>query len=221
MVTSLPGSPTRSRVMSGATAASDGAAPPAAALSASEARAARARPACAVRGKTMRPTSIRSAAVYQAAGDFHHMLALIAAHFQLERCWHAQLAARTRHAARTVGRTARHLAHRGEILECIGESHDDHAVMQQGAVEGGDRGLLAAVLARGAAEHAPDLAHQRSARPEVAGLVEEIAHLRRHIAKARRRAEDDCIVLLELIRGSERGGLIELEAGRLGHFQRT
>src|SRR4029077_760762 len=110
---------------------------------------------------TQAPGSARGSAVsHQTARDAHHVFALVAAHLELELRRHAQLASRTGHAARTVRRAARDLAHGGEILERVGQPHDDHAVVQERAVKRVDRRLLAAVLARGTAEHTADLAYQ-------------------------------------------------------------
>src|ERR1700733_14848547 len=75
-------------------------------------------------------------------------------------------------------------------------------------------GLLSTMLTGGAAEHAADLAYQRPPTPYRPGLIQKVPHLRGHVAEARRRAEDDGIVLLELIGPAYLGRLIEPEARR-------
>src|SRR5690606_2406301 len=90
-------------------------------------------------------------------------------------------------------------------------------VVRQGVPEGGDGGLVAAAGA-GGGEHAADPADQRTLHPEPAGLVEEIAHLRGHVAKARRRAEQDGVIVAQLLRTGGRCGLIELGAGLAGNL---
>jgi hypothetical protein len=92
--------------------------------------------------------------------------------------------------------------------------------MQQGPVERDDGGLVAAA-GRGRGEHAADLADQRAAHPERPGLIEEVPHLRAHIAEARWRAEDDTVVIGKLLGIGDRRELVELHAGGahdlLGH----
>jgi hypothetical protein len=85
---------------------------------------------------------------------------MIAAHFKFELRGHARFAAGSGNAARAVGSTARDLAHRREILKRVGQPHNNHAVMEQSAIKGGDRSLLAAVLTGGAAKNTADLADQ-------------------------------------------------------------
>ena len=69
-------------------------------------------------------------------------------------------------------------------------------------------------------EDAADLADQRALHPQAAGLVEEVAHLRRHVAEAGRRAEDDRVVIGELVDGGDRRRLVELDAGLPGDLLR-
>ena len=74
-----------------------------------------------------------------------------------------------------------------------------------------DGGFVAAARA-GAGKDAGDLADERAAHPQAAGLVEKIAHLRRHIAEARRRAEDDGVVVAEFLGRSDGRRLVNLRA---------
>src|SRR5688572_25783974 len=92
---------------------------------------------------------------------------------------------RARHRRGAIRRAAADLTHLVVARESIGQPYDDHAVMEQVGVEGGDGRLLSAMLARSRGEHAAYLADQRVLGPQPAGLVEEITHLRRHVAKAR------------------------------------
>jgi hypothetical protein len=59
---------------------------------------------------------------------------------------------------------------------------------------------------------------QLALHPKRACLIEEVAHLRGHIAEAGRRAEDDRIVVLELPGLGNRGRLPQLHAGPLGRL---
>ncbi len=70
-------------------------------------------------------------------------------------------------------------------------------------------------VARGG-EGAADLAVQRALGPEAAGLVEEVRHLRRHPAEAGAGADDDGVVVREILDLGDRGGLIELVIRSLG-----
>src|SRR5438874_629001 len=148
---------------------------------------------------------------HEAARDAGDVLALIPAHLELERRRHARLAPCAGHAARTVRGAAADLAHGREVLEGVRQADNDHAVVQKRVVERGEGGLLPAVLTRGAAEDAADLADERAAHPLRPRLVEEVAHLCGHVAETGRRAEHDAVVLLELIGDRERCGLLELE----------
>jgi len=77
------------------------------------------------------------------------------------------------------------------------------------------------MLGGGAGEYAADLADQGAIHPQAAGLIEEVAHLRRHVAEPGRGAEDDGIVVGQLGRLGDRRRLIEPDAGLargvLGH----
>src|SRR5215831_2610189 len=59
--------------------------------------------------------------------------------------------------AGAVRRAAGDLVHIGQSREGIGQADDDHALVQQGRVERGDRRLLATMLSGGTGEHAADL----------------------------------------------------------------
>jgi hypothetical protein len=58
--------------------------------------------------------------------------------------------------------------------------------VKQGGMKRGQGRLLPAVLAGSAAEYAAYLADQRTTRPKTSRLIEKSAHLRRHVAEARR-----------------------------------
>ena len=60
-------------------------------------------------------------------------------------------------------------------------------------MKAGDRRFLSAVLARRRRKNTSCLADQAAAHPQTAGLIQEIAHLGRHVAEAGAGAEDDCI----------------------------
>lgn len=75
--------------------------------------------------------------------------------------------------------------------------------------------FLPAVLGRGRGEGAADLAVQGTLGPEAAGLIEEVGHLRGHPAKARAGADDDGVVIGEVLDLGDGGSLIELVIRRL------
>jgi hypothetical protein len=72
------------------------------------------------------------------------------------------------------------------------------------------------MLGRGRGEGAADLAVQGALRPEAAGLVEEVGHLRRHAAEAGAGADDNGVVIGELFDPGDRGSLIKLVVGGFG-----
>src|SRR5213082_1214336 len=133
----------------------------------------------------------------KASRDSSDVLALVATHLEFQCRRHTRFAPRPGYTARAVGSPAGHLAHRRELLERVGQADHDHSVVEQGAVEGGDGRLLAAVLAGSAAKNAADLADECAAHPKGAGLIEEVAHLRRHVAEAGWSAEQDQVVLIQ------------------------
>src|SRR5262245_3839185 len=92
--------------------------------------------------------------------------------------------------------------------------------MQQDDMCGEDRRLLSAMLAFRRCEDAPNLADKLVLRPEATGLIEEVLHLARHVAKPSRRANDDCIVVRKLLWLSDRCGLIELVTSLAGNLFR-
>jgi hypothetical protein len=104
--------------------------------------------------------------------------------------------------------------------EAVVEADDHHAEVQQVGDDREQGGLLAAVLGGGRGEGPADLAVQRAARPQAAGLVEERRHLRGHAAKARAGADDDRVVVGQLVDGGDRGFLVELEVGALATSRR-
>ena len=69
-------------------------------------------------------------------------------------------------------------------------------------------------------EGAADLAVQRALRPEAAGLVEEVRHLRRHAAEAGAGADDDGVVIGEFVDLRDRRGLVELVVRRFRDIRR-
>jgi hypothetical protein len=87
-------------------------------------------------------------------------------------------------------------------------------------VERSDGRFLAAMLCGGAGEHTADLTDQRALHPEAAGLVQEVAHLCAHVAKARGRSEDDGVVGREFVHATNGSGLVQLHAGLFGDFLR-
>ena len=66
------------------------------------------------------------------------------------------------------------------------------------------------MLARGRGEHRAYLSDQFVLRPQVTGLIDEILHLRRHIAEPRRCPKDDGIVIDEIVDLRDRSDLVEL-----------
>src|SRR5215813_3118538 len=76
------------------------------------------------------------------------------------------------------------------------------------------------MLGASACKHAADLPDQRALHPKAAGLVEKVAHLCAHIAKACGRSEDDGVVVRKLVHGRDGRGLVQLHAGSLGDLLR-
>ena len=119
-----------------------------------------------------------------------------------------------------VGRAAAHHVVARLARIGIGQRHDDHAVMLQRCLGGEDRQLGAAMLGRGRRHHGRHLVDQRALDPQRPGLVEEVLQLRGHQAEARRDAEDEAVIILELQRIGDRRLLVELVVGRLGDVLR-
>jgi hypothetical protein len=114
----------------------------------------------------------------------------------------------------------------GDLVEAhlpcrrVGEADHDHALVEEGGDDREERRLLPAVLGRGRGEGAADLADEGVRRPEPAGLVPEIRHLRGDAPEPRRRADDDRVVVGELGGRRDRRLLVELRAGLLGDLGR-
>src|SRR3712207_7126021 len=70
--------------------------------------------------------------------------------------------------------------------------------MQQVDDDGQQGGLLAAVLGRRGGEGPADLPLEGAPRPDLAGLVQEAAHLRRHPPEPGADADDDRVVAFEV-----------------------
>src|SRR4029079_12595200 len=131
------------------------------------------------------------------ACDLGHVMALEAREVQLLLRRLARTV-RRRDGAGAIGRAAPNPADIGQVRRRVGQADDNHAVMQKRPMERDNGGLVAAAGA-GRGEHAADFADQSALDPERPGLVEEVPHLRAHIAEAGRRAEDDCVVIGELL----------------------
>src|ERR1700681_1880218 len=107
-------------------------------------------------------------------------------------CDHASLIARARQLVfrwlaaavaagargRAIGRAAGGLVELHLAGKAVIQADDGHAEMQEIGDDREQRGFLAAVLGRGRAEGAANLAVQRALHPEAAGLIEKIRHLR-------------------------------------------
>src|ERR1035437_1183061 len=85
-------------------------------------------------------------------------------------------------------------------------------MVQQGRVERGDRRFLPPVLGSGAGEYAGDLADQCAFHPQLAGLIQKIAHLGGHVAEPGRRAKDDRVVISQFFGGCDGSLLVQLHA---------
>src|SRR5215475_5867477 len=90
------------------------------------------------------PSSALSLA-HELGRDLRHMATLEAGHAELVlRRLPASVGAGEGRSP--IGRAAGNLAHRQEVLAAVGQADDDHALMQQRVVEGGDGRLLPAML---------------------------------------------------------------------------
>src|SRR6187455_659346 len=78
----------------------------------------------------------------QACSELRHVLALVPAQPELQRSRHARAVADAGNTACAVRSATGDLAHRGQLSVRIRQPDDDHSVMQQRQVEGGDRRLL-------------------------------------------------------------------------------
>ena len=67
----------------------------------------------------------------------------------------------------------------------------------------GTDGVFTATAGAGGRENAAYLAVQRARGPQAAGLIEEGAHLPGHIAEAGRRAEDNAVIIRQLLRAGD------------------
>src|SRR3546814_12274153 len=93
--------------------------------------------------------------------------------------------------------------------------------MQQREMEAEDGAFLAAVLRGARREHAADLADQRALHPQRTRLVEKRAHLAGHVAVARRRAENDRVVIRQVFTCHDRRRLVKLGAAFLQYILGT
>jgi len=91
-------------------------------------------------------------------------------------------------------------------------------MVKQGGVEGRNRRFLAAVLAGCRREDAADFPNQRTRHPEGAGLIEEVAHLRRHVSEPCRRPKDYGVIIGEVRRRGERRVLVGFHAAGFRHL---
>src|SRR3546814_3231622 len=85
-------------------------------------------------------------------------------------------------------------------------------------MEAEDGAFLAAVLLGARREHAADLADQRALHPQRTRLVEKRAHLAGHVAVARRRAENDRVVIRQVFNRHDRRRLVKLGADFLQYI---
>jgi len=75
----------------------------------------------------------------------------------------------------------------------VGQTHDDHSMMEQGDVGANDCGFLTTVLSGTGGEDTTDFAHKCILCPQAASLVKEIAHLGAHITKTGGNTKDDSV----------------------------
>jgi len=90
------------------------------------------------------------------------------------------------------------------------EADNHHAEMQKIGDDREQRGLLPAMLCGGRRKRAADFAVERTAHPQPTRLIEEIGHLRRQAAEPGARADDDGVVVREILDLGDRGGLVQL-----------
>ena len=110
-------------------------------------------------------------------------------------------------------------------LKAVGQANHNHSEVQQVGDDGEQCRFLAAVLGCGRAECTTDFSMQCAFRPQTATLIEERGHLRNHPSKAGGSADDDGIVVGQLIYLRNGGFLVGLvmrslcDVGRdrLGH----
>ncbi len=100
------------------------------------------------------------------------------------------------------------------------EADDHHAEVQQVGDDREEGGLLAAVLGGGRAERRADLAVEGAGGPESAGLVEEVGHLRGHPPEPGAHADDDRVVVGEILDRGDGRALVQLVIGGAGDLFR-
>jgi hypothetical protein len=111
-----------------------------------------------------------------------------------------------------VRRAADDFFERHLLGERIRQADDDHAEVQQVHDAGELRRLLAAMLRGRRRHHGADFADHLAARPELDSLVPEVRHWSDHAAVARRDAENDRVVVGQLLRLPPRRILVPLHA---------
>jgi len=94
----------------------------------------------------------------------------------------------------------------------IRQANDNHPMVQQRRVERRESRLLTTMLTGGTAKDTADLSHQRPPSPQLAGLIQEVAHLCGHVSESRGSTENDGIVLIEFIGVRDRCRLLQLES---------
>ena len=156
----------------------------------------------------------RAGSALELDGDLGCALALEPGSFQFLFGRHARAIA-IGHGGHAVGGSAADLVHAHLALVGVGERDDDHAMVLKQVLGGDERQFLAAVLGGGRGHHRGHLVDQLALSPKATGLVEEILHLRRHHAIARRSADDEGIIIGELSRGGDFTDLVHLVAGGL------
>ena len=89
-----------------------------------------------------------------------------------------------------------------QLWRGIADRHDDETVVRQRGPCGTD-GVFPGHRRCRWKRNAAYLAVQRARGPQAAGLIEEGAHLPGHIAEAGRRAEDNAVIIRQLLRAGD------------------
>ncbi|QTK78431.1 LysR Family Transcriptional Regulator [Agrobacterium tumefaciens] len=106
-------------------------------------------------------------------------------------------------------------------LECIGQTDNGHAMVQECGNETENGRFLTAVLGGCRGKGRADLADELPVEPKAAGLVPEVAHLRGNRAETCAGTDDDGVIFGQFIHRRYGCRLIHLEVRGLGDFFRN
>src|ERR1700691_4699335 len=93
----------------------------------------------------------------------------------------------------------------------VGQADDDQAEVHEVGDDREKGRLVAAMLCRARSEGTAHLSYQSAGHPQLPRLLPEASHRRGHTAEASRRADDDRVIVRELLDLGDWSGLVGLE----------